>query len=62
MNEKPTQPRTFNPDDMSEEELDAALESAGITRELLGERNEQTWALAARLQAADIALSKGKLR
>ena len=62
MNEKPTKPRPFNPDDMTEEELDEALESAGITRELLGERNEQGWALAARLQAADVLVSKGKLR
>ena len=59
MNEKPT-PFTFD-HDLDDDDLDETLERAGMTRELIGERTEQGWALAARLQAAELAKDKGKI-
>jgi hypothetical protein len=60
MNEKPKKPVTFDPDVMTEEELDEALERAGVTREMLGERSEQGFALANQVQAFELARDKGK--
>ena len=59
MNEK-LRPFTLDVEDLTEDDLDEALDRAGMTRELIGERTEQGWALATRLQAAEQAKNKGQ--